>query len=581
VTTTLRRAVPAALALLLLVGPPSVRPALAHGFGQTYDLPLPLWLYLWGAGAAVLVSFVPISLFSGGARKEEPYGYPRYDLLGISPLRAVLTSRALLLGLKLVSVSLFLLVVLAGFIGEQGEGYNFAPTFVWIIFWVGLSFFTAFVGNVWPLVNPWKVLFEWTDGLAGGRLEMREPYPDAWSVWPAVALYAAFVWIELVFYGASLPLSISLLVLAYSVLTWSGMAVFGKGAWLRGGEAFSVYFGILGRFAPTEVRVKGSRLCRDCEACQPAKVGCVNCYECFVAARPEERELDLRPPAVGLVRPERPSAGGTVFVILMLAGVAYDGLLATPLWLEIVRLTPVTQTAGLFLMPLLFLAVYLGFVKLSQLAGGGGAPLRTLASAYVYTLVPIAIAYQVAHYYTYLLIQGQSIISHASDPFGWGWNLFGTAHYEPRIDLISAAFVWYSQVALIVGGHVAAVYLAHLVSLRYYASAKLALRSQIPLLALMILYTVSSLWILSQPIVEDVRADESPARIYLASPSQFFLQVQPVPDVQEVAGEQRALTGDLLVALPLVKPERGQVGAADVEADGRLAGFTGEVLGGC
>ena len=125
------------------------------------------------------------------------------------------------------------------------------------------------------------------------------------------------------------------------------------------------------------------------------------------------------------------------------------------------------------------------------------------------------------------------------------------------------------------------VYLAHLLSLRYFASAKLALRSQIPLLALMILYTVSSLWILSQPIVEDERAAESPARIYLASPSQLFLQVQPVPDVQEVTGEQRALTGDLLVALPLVKPERGQVGAADVEADGRLAGFTGEVLGGC
>jgi len=190
----------------------------------------------------------------------------------------------------------------------------------------------------------------------------------------------------------------------------------------------------------------------------------------------------------------------------MLAGVAYDGLLATPLWLEVVRLTPVTQTAGLFLMPLIFLAVYSSFVKLSQVAGGGGVSLRRLAPAYVYSLVPIAIAYQVAHYYTYLLIQGQAIIYHLSDPFGWGWDLFDTAGYEIRVGVISAAFVWYSQVVLIVAGHVLAVYLAHVISLRFFGSPELALKSQLPMLVLMILYTIFSLWIISQPIVEKQRA---------------------------------------------------------------------------
>src|SRR5215210_623133 len=369
---SMRRALVLTLSILLL-WPLVPQPAFAHGFGQTYDLPLPLWLYLYGAGAAVLVSFVPISLFAGGV-KDESYECPRFDLLRITPLRVVITGRVFLLGLRLLSVFLFVLVIVAGFIGRQSESYNFAPTFVWIVWWVGFSFFTAFVGNLWPLVNPWKILFEWAEGLArrlGVGLEMREPYPEAWGVWPAVALYVAFVWIELVFYGSSLPLSISLLVLAYSVTTWSGMAVFGKDMWLRGGEAFSVYFGILGRFAPTEVRVKTTQPCRDCDACAEDTRDCVGCYECFARARPEDRELDLRPPALGLARHEHTPAGGTVFVILMLAGVAYDGLLATPLWPEIVRLTPVTQTTGLFLMPLIFLAVYLGFVKFSQVAGGG------------------------------------------------------------------------------------------------------------------------------------------------------------------------------------------------------------------
>jgi hypothetical protein len=488
---------------LLVAGPFFARPALAHGFGQSYDLPLPLWLYLYGAGAAVLVSFVPISLLAGGA-KVESYDYPRFDLLSKTSLQVLLTSRVFLFGLQLLSVILFVLVIVAGFVGKQSESYNFAPTFVWIVWWVGFSFFTAFIGNLWPLVNPWKIIFEWAEALSGRlglRLEVREPYQEAWGVWPAVALYAAFVWIELVFYGASLPLSISLLVLAYSVLSWSGMALFGKDTWLRGGEAFSVYFGILGQFAPTEVRVKTTQPCRGCDACAEETRGCVGCYECFARARPEDRELDLRPPALGLARPERPPAGATVFVILMLAGVAYDGLLATPLWLEVVRLTSMTQTMGLFLLPLIFLAVYLGFVKLSQVAGGGSVPLRRLAPAYVYTLVPIAIAYQVSHYYTYLLIQGQAIIYHLSDPFGWGWDLFGTAGYEIRVGVVSAAFVWYSQVVLIVAGHVLAVYLAHVVSLRFFGSPRLALRSQLPLLALMILYTIFSLWILSQPIV--------------------------------------------------------------------------------
>jgi hypothetical protein len=109
-------------------------------------------------------------------------------------------------------------------------------------------------------------------------------------------LYAAFVWVELVFYGSSVPLSIALFAFLYSILTWGGMAIFGKDAWLRGGEAFSVFFGILGRFAPTEVRVTNSGFCKDCDApCRVADGECVNCYECFARANPQDRQLNLRP----------------------------------------------------------------------------------------------------------------------------------------------------------------------------------------------------------------------------------------------------------------------------------------------
>ena len=501
----LHRALAAALAFFFI--PVLAGPALAHGFGGSYNLPVPLWLYLYGAAAAVVLSFVPLAIFSGKGR-DAAYRYPRFDLFRIGPLGALLNARPLVAGLRLLSVALFALVIFAGLFGNQ-DVYNVAPLFVWVLWWVGFGFFVAFVGNLWPLVNPWKILFEWADGLARRLdpkvgLELRAGYPASLGVWPAVALYLAFVWIENVFSGAAAPGYIAMFALVYTAITLYGMAFFGKETWLRRGEAFSVFFDLLGRFAPAEVRTRNAELCQGCDQCEVAidpDGGCVNCYGCFERAAPGERELNLRPPAVGLGLPEPAVPGGVAFVVLVLAGVTYDGLLETPLWVEVVRLTPVNQTLGLVLVVAVFLGAYLGFVGLSRALGGGMGFWR-LATAYAFSLVPIAVAYQIAHYYTLLLVQGQAVVGYASDPFGWGWDLFGTADFRPRYGIVGAGFVWYSQVTLIVAGHVVAVYLAHLISLRLLRDPRGALLSQLPMLVLMVLYTVSSLWILAQPIVE-------------------------------------------------------------------------------
>ena len=508
---------------LFLLAPPGQ--ALAHAVGQSQDLPLPFWLYLFGASAVVAISFVQISLFV--AEEHTPGQYPRLNLLAIGPLRVVLTSWPLLLVLRLLSVALFLLVVLSGLFGVQVADQNLAPIFVWIIWWVSLIFFTALVGNIWSLVNPWKILFEWAEKLAERLrvkkdLELSEPYPTSLGIWPALVLYGAFVWTETVFSGASTPFNVALFALLYSGLTWTGMVFFGKETWLRRGEAFSVLADLLAKFAPSEVRVTNTRLCEECSGICPAtEGGCVNCYECFAQAAPEDRELNIRPWAVGLSLPEQASADRLVFIIFVLASVAYHSLVETTLWTQITRGTggtSIPKTLGLIVLPLVFLAIYLGFMKLSQvfvgvslgfrklnqLFGKGYAPyrdqipVRRLAEAYVYSLVPIAVAYYVAHYYTYLLIQGQAAIRLLSDPFGWGWDLFGTSGYQIDASFISPNFVWGSQIAVIIAGHVVALYLAHLVALRLLRNHKLAMLSQYPMLALMVLYTCFSLWLLSQ-----------------------------------------------------------------------------------
>lgn len=515
----MKRRLTIALALLLAAQP---RAADAHGIGQRYDLPLPLWLYLYGAAAAVVLSFVLIAVFVGehsGAR-----GYPRFDLRRFGWLHALLTSAGIATALRLVSVGLFALTLATALVGENSVSLNFAPTFVWVVWWVGLGFFVALVGNIWPLINPWKIIFSGADqvvrrlGVKQG-LELHEAYPAWLGAWPALAFYAAFIWMENVFAGAPEPRVLGLAILTYSLLTWTGMSIYGRDVWLRNGEAFSVFFGIIGRFAPLETRVVDRSVCADCsdEACRDL-AECVGCEECLAWAPRNARVLALRPWGAGLLRAGASGPGRVALVVFVLAAVTFDGLSVTSIWQQLYLFmrpvllqlggasTAVFQTFGLIAVPLAFLAVYVLAIRIAALdriaRSSGGERIRDATGLFVHSLVPIAVVYQIAHYATFLVAQGWVIVPLLSDPFAWGWDLFGTATWsiEP---ILNAAVVWYSQVALIVAGHVIAVYLAHAFAIRVLRDGRAALRSQVPLLAVMVAYTVSSLWILSQDVVSE------------------------------------------------------------------------------
>ena len=543
----------------------------ASGSGTTLDY------FLIGAAAAVALSFVVIGLFV--QRQPTLSLYPRFNLLGSAWSRRLLTgvvlpvpvrvaaavvhvALALALGVallvadagqrdaltaafvavlllappaaaaivtgklvtapvKAVSVELFLIVVAAAFFGTDKPLENFAPTFVWIIWWVGLGYAVALLGNLWALVNPWKIVYEWAEKLLG--LDDRpdagaERYPADWELWPAAGLFLVFAWLENVYSDAAIPLNLGLLVVAYSIVTWCGMALFGKHRWLARGEAFTVLFGLFSRFSPTEARVGGGGFCGECvQDCGPADDGCVDCHPCFErAVAAGEGELNLRPYAVGLASPVRMTTAAGAFVIIALASVTFDGLTATEIWETVVTESyaavtgafgasalSVINTAGLVLMPLLFLAVYLLVVSATgRLSRDTGADLD-LAKAFVLSLVPIALAYNLAHFISLLAIQGQNLVPLASDPFGAGWDLFGTLGYRIDTDVIGPQLVWFVSVAAIVIGHIVAVYVAHVIAVRRTADRALALKGQYPMLALMVFYTATSLWIIAQPIASE------------------------------------------------------------------------------
>jgi hypothetical protein len=484
---------------------------MAHGFGQRYDLPVPLALWVTAAAAAVALSFVIIGLFVTAHPGGQQYW--RLNLLDTRLGRALADGRVRG-GARVLAVALLFLVLATCLVGSPNPTQNLAPTLIWVAWWVGLAYFSALLGNLWAVVNPWGALFGWGERLLGHpRPPLR--YPARLGAWPAVVLFGTFAWIELVFTGRSIPQQLGLLIFGYSLLTWTGMALFGRAVWLRHGDPFAVAFEVLARFAPTEVRVTDPAACRRCSLPCPAPPGeCVDCPECAERAAAARREWNLRPYGTGLLHSGDISPSMIAFVVLLLSTVTFDGLTATPAWANVERALYTTLTAlgdarltvigtlGLVTVPVLFLAVYLLFARWMAWAAGDTLSTATVARLFVLSLVPIAIAYHLAHYFTFLLIQGQLLIRLTSDPFGFGWNLFGTARYRPDIGIVGARFAWYTAVVAIVLGHVIAVYVAHAVALREFPDRRAALKSQVPMLVLMVGYTMVSLWIIAQPIVE-------------------------------------------------------------------------------
>jgi len=488
----------ASRAIIGLVGYALSATAQAHGFAERYDLPVPLHLYIAGSAAAVAFSFVVVAYFVRGDRTVGHY--PTFNLLGTG-IGRVIASRAVRTVLRVFAVFMLMLVIVAGHIGDADPFRNIAPTVVWVIWWVGLAYVSGLLGDLWALLNPWRTVFEAAEWVVsklqpGKRLGLNREYPERFGSWPAAVLFVGFIWAELIWPASDTPAKLSQMVLTYSIITWFGMLLFGSRAWLRHGEVFAVLFGLLARFAPTE----------------------------YIA---ERHEWNLRPWAVGLL-PDKPlSLSLTVFVLLMLSSVTFDGLLATPLWVEIAEwmlmsdlvrpaillLQDVTgnaiaaiSTIALIVFLVLFQLLYVAFCGLMYrslpAAARADVSIGELARLFVLSLIPIALAYHLAHYLSFLLIVGQYIIPLASDPFGFGWDLFGTKIYFPDIGIVNAKFVWITSVIAIVTGHIIAVWLAHVVALRRFGDSKTALRSQIPMLFLMVAYTMLSLWILAQPVVE-------------------------------------------------------------------------------
>jgi hypothetical protein len=445
--------------------------ASAHGLVGKQDLPIPRWLFAWAAAIVLVVSFVALAVLWPRPRLEEPR---ERRLLRVPAGLEALTG--------LIGVAILVIVVYAGLAGVQTSTANLTPTVVYVLFWVGIPVLSVLFGDVFRAFNPWLAI-----GRATGWLVKRvgagaDPlaYPERLGRWPATLGILAFAWVELAYTNKADPSTLSIMILAYTATQIVGMSVYGTEAWSRNGDAFGVYFGLFSRLSPLHW-VRG--------------------------------ELRGRAPLAGAPRLD-PVRGTVPLLCTMIGTTSFDGFSQGPLWtgtnglgiqlqhrfldigLNAEHALEVAFTIGLVGVVLVIGGLYrLGVIGMRSVGEGHAA--TELGRRFVHSLIPIALAYVIAHYCSLLLYQGQAIGYLISDPLGHGSDIFGTAGKTIDYNIINANGVWYVQVVALVTGHAAGLALAHDRALSTYRSARAATRSQYWMLVVMIGFTSLGLWLLS------------------------------------------------------------------------------------
>jgi hypothetical protein len=461
----------AAIATLAVAALPDA--ALAHGLVGKQDLPIPRWLFAWGASVVLVASFVGLAVLWPRPRLERAPARHRFTV----PVAVEVLCGAL-------GVGAFVAVVYAGLAGVQTATANLAPTVIYVIFWVGIPFVSVLAGDVFALFNPWRAIGRaagWVMRRSGAGAPEPMAYPAWLGRWPAVAGVLAFAWVELVYVNRDDPSILAILALAYAAIQLVGMSLFGVERWSRHGDAYGVYFRMFSLVSPVHW---------------------------------DGRRVETRAPLSGATWLD-PVPGTVALLCTMIGTTSFDGLSQGQIWTGPNGIAPRLQdslinlgfsqetaleiafTLGLAAMVALISGLYrLGVIGMRSV-GGEDDP-SELARRFVHSLVPIAIAYVVAHYFSLLMYQGQAMAYLVSDPLGDGSDLFGTAGRTIDYSLISATGVWYVQVGALVLGHVAGLTLAHDRALVVYDDdLRQATRSQYWMLAVMVAFTSLGLWLLS------------------------------------------------------------------------------------
>lgn len=451
----------------------------AHGTEDGFVLLLPSRHYILGAAIAVAASFLLLALLPQrlALRMARTDGVRLFRLPGLSAWP-----------FSLLSLCLFAVLIAAGLYGSRDPMRNPLPLFLWVDWWIAFTLLQALTGSLWNLFNPWSGLVRLFGWLSRGRLSanglVRLPRQIGYAI--AIVQFFGFAWYELVDIAPYDPTGLAYAALLFWGFNLAGMLIFGEGEWRRRAEPFSIYFHLIGAVAPLQTL-------KD-------KTG-------------GGRWLHLVWPGLKMARRPPMSVSGSLFVLLTLATISFDGLSHTFTWAGIIGINPLEypgrsavvwqSSFGMLGVFAVLAALFYGCVWIGLMLAESDIPLGYAAGRLIYGIVPISLAFHAAHYLTFLMVQGQYGLIAFSDPFGLGWNLFGTATDQVTtsffFDYDSVLAIWNTQTVAIVIGHVIGIAIAHVIAVDLLRENGKAVRSQIALAAFMVLYTAFGLWLLATP----------------------------------------------------------------------------------
>jgi hypothetical protein len=448
---------------------------LAHAIVGRADLPIPV---IWCAIASAVVLVVSFLALAAG------WSEPRLERFRERGLFRIPLAVEVLLGA--LGVFAFAVVVYAGLAGVDSINDNLAPKAVYVGFWIGVPFASLLFGDIFRLFSPWRAIGRATGWLArsvarGDSLPEPLPYPERLGHWPAAATYFAFIVCELCWAAAKDPQPLAILMLVYLAIQFVGMSLYGVEAWTRRADGFGVWFGMLASLA--------------------------------VFGRRGDGRVVLRVPGAGAARAHITS-GTTALLLIAIGSTAFDGaregaLFNTPIGdLQETFVGWGTSLGfGLELALLVFLLVSIAAVSAIWAIVVLGMPRRSLrlshlelSRRFAHTLIPIAAAYLVAHYFSALAYDGQAVWTLMSDPLGRGSDIFGAATRGVDYSVVSATQIWYIQVIALVIGHCTGLVLGHDRALKIYGSPRAAIVSQIVMLVVMVMFTALGIWLLSEAL---------------------------------------------------------------------------------
>jgi hypothetical protein len=431
---------------------------LAHGVGGRQDLPIPLSSAVTGAVVALLATFVILATAWRTSRfRGAQAGRPLAEWLA-----RLLDAPAFRWGLRIVGLLAagWLVVVLVA--GPDSTADSPAPGTLYVVMWVLIPLASVLFGPIWRAVSPLRTIHL---GLArAARMDPAEGpvrLPEWLGYWPAAGLLAGFVWLELVPRDRATVPVVFLALAVYAVLMLLGAALFGSG-WFARADPFEVYSSLAARLAPV--------------------------------GRRADRVLVWRNPLNGL--DAIPATPGLAAVVLVLLGsTAYDSLTGAPAWVRRLQESESPALVGTLGLAGTIGVIALAYVLAVRATGRMTDQRQRLPAQFAHSLLPIALGYMVAHYYSLGVLEGQRTFILAMDPLGTGDHPLSLSTVDVNTSLVEATTVVVLQVVAVVVGHIAGAIAAHDRAVRLFPP-QVAQLGQLPLLLLMVGYTTLGLTLL-------------------------------------------------------------------------------------